>query len=376
MRLLEYQAKKVLNNQGIPIPEGVLAYTPEQAAKACEQLGRIAVKAQVPVGGRGKAGGVKVVERPEDAYQAASKILGLEIGGFKTSVVYCEKALTIAKEVYVSCTVDRDNRCNVIMLSSEGGIDIEEVARTKPEAIFILRPDPFAGPHDFELRNLIFSAQLGQHVSQLVSVLKALYSVLTGLDAVIAEINPLVITSAGEVIAGDAKVEIDDNAIYRQPWTKEYEQLFYTDPLEVEAKKRGLTYVSLNGYIGIIGNGAGLCMGTLDLVKRYGGEPANFCDIGGGARAEVVKNALQLITMNPSIKAILINVFGGITRCDEVARGLVESTRELNLSVPIVVRLTGTNAEQGRAILEQNGIVPSESPIEAAKQVVELARRA
>jgi succinyl-CoA synthetase beta subunit len=375
MKLLEYQAKEVLSALGVPIPPGRVARTPEEAAAAGADLGPVAVKAQVPVGGRGKAGGIKLAGTPHEARLAAEQIIGMDIKGFRVPLVYCEGALDIGQEVYLGFTVDRDARANVLMLSAKGGMEIEQVAEESPEAIARLYPNPWRGPLDFELNQMAWEAGLGHQARALVPLVKKLYRAITDYDAVTAEINPLVITRQGEVIAGDAKLETDENAAFRHRDLEErYGAVLEGDPYEMEAKKRNLTYVSLDGEIGIIGNGAGLCMGTLDLVQRAGGRAANFCDIGGGAKAEVVENALAVILMNPKVRGVLMNVFGGITRGDEVARGLVQARDSLGMSLPLVVRLSGTNQEEGRAILEQNGIAPAASGWEAAQKIVELTR--
>jgi len=375
VKLLEYQAKEVLASLGISIPPGRVARTPDEAARACSELGPVAVKAQVPVGGRGKAGGIKLAGTPEEARQAAQQIIGMDIKGFKVPLVYCEGALDIAREIYLGFTVDRDARANILMLSARGGMDIEQVAEEEPEAIARLYPNPWRGPLDFELSDLIYSAGLGELARPLSAVIKKLHRAIPELDAVTAEINPLVVNKAGEIVAGDAKLEIDDNAIWRhRELEQRYGSVLEGDPYEVEAKKRGLTYVSLDGDIGIIGNGAGLCMSTLDLVQRAGGMAANFCDIGGGAKAEVVENALSVILMNPKVKGVLMNVFGGITRGDEVAKGLVTARDNLKMKLPLVVRMSGTREEEGRAILKEHGIEPGASAWEAAQKIVELTR--
>ena len=373
MKLLEYQAKEVLASLGIPIPPGVVARTPDEAAEAVEKLGPVAVKAQVPVGGRGKAGGIKLAKTPEEARAAAQQIIGMDIKGFKVPLVYCESALDIAREIYLGFTVDRDARANILMLSAKGGMDIEQVAEESPESISRLYPNPWRGPLDFELAQLIYDAGLEDIARPLSALIKRLYRAIPDYDALTAEINPLVVTKSGEVVAGDAKLEIDDNAAWRhKDLEQKYGSVLEGDPYEVEAKKRALTYVSLDGDIGIIGNGAGLCMGTLDLVQRAGGKPANFCDIGGGAKAEVVENALAVILMNPKVKGVLINVFGGITRGDEVAKGVITARDNLKMKLPLVVRLSGTREEEGREILRENGIEPGVSGWEAAKKIVEL----
>jgi succinyl-CoA synthetase beta subunit len=375
MKLLEYQAKEVLASLGIPIPPGRVARTPEEAAQACAELGPVAVKAQVPVGGRGKAGGIKLAQTPEEARVAADQIIGMDIKGFKVPLVYCETALEIERELYLGFTVDRDARADILMLSRQGGMEIEQVAEEAPEAIARLYPNPWRGPIDFELNQLAWDAGLGEHVRALVPLVKKLYRAIPDFDALTAEINPLVVTRQGELVAGDAKLETDENAAFRHRELEErYGEVLEGDRYEMEARKRNLTYVSLDGEIGIIGNGAGLCMGTLDLVQRAGGGAANFCDIGGGAKAEVVENALAVILMNPKVRGVLINVFGGITRGDEVARGLVQARDSLGMTLPLVVRLSGTNEEEGRAILKENGIEPGASGWEAAQKIVELTR--
>jgi succinyl-CoA synthetase beta subunit len=375
LKLLEYQAKEVLASLGIAIPPGKVARTPEEAAAACAELGPVAVKAQVPVGGRGKAGGIKLARTPDEARAAAAQIIGMDIKGFKVPLVYCEAALEIEREIYLGFTVDRDARSNILMLSAKGGMEIEQVAEESPESIARLYPNPWRGPLDFELNALVFEAGLGELARPLTSLIKKLYRAIPELDAVTAEINPLVVTKKGEVIAGDAKLEIDENAGWRHKDLEErYGGVLEGDPYEVEAKKRGLTYVSLDGEIGIIGNGAGLCMSTLDLVQRAGGRAANFCDIGGGAKAEVVQNALAVILMNPKVKGVLMNVFGGITRGDEVAKGLVAARDNLKMQLPLVVRLSGTRQEEGRKILKENGIEPGANAWEAAQKIVELTR--
>ena len=375
MKLLEYQAKEVLDSLGIAIPPGLVARTADEAAAAASRLGPVAVKAQVPVGGRGKAGGIKLAGTPEEARKAAELIIGMDIKGFKVPLVYCEAALEIERELYLGFTVDRDARANILMLSAKGGMDIEQVAEESPDSIARLYPNPWRGPLDFELAQLAYDAGLGELVRPLTALIKKLYRAIPDYDALTAEINPLVVTKAGDIVAGDAKLEIDDNAAWRhKDLEQRYGAVIQGDPYEVEAKKRGLTYVSLEGDIGIIGNGAGLCMSTLDLVQRAGGQAANFCDIGGGAKAEVVENALAVILMNRRVKGVLINVFGGITRGDEVAKGIITARDNLQMKLPLVVRLSGTREEEGREILRRNGIEPGVSAWEAAQKIVELTK--
>jgi len=363
LKLLEYQAKEVLASLGIAIPPGMIARSADEAGAAFSKFGPVAVKAQVPVGGRGKAGGIKLAKTADEARRAAEQIIGMDIKGFKVPLVYCEAALDIDREIYLGFTVDRDARANILMLSAKGGMDIEQVAEESPDAIARLYPNPWRGPLDFELAQLVYDADLGDLARPLMVLMKKLYRAIPDSDALTAEINPLVVTKSGDVIAGDAKLEIDE---------QRYGSVLEGDPYEAEAKKRGLTYVSLDGDIGIVGNGAGLCMSTLDLVQRAGGRAANFCDIGGGAKAEVVENALAVILMNPKVKGVLINVFGGITRGDEVAKGIVTARDNLKMKLPLVVRMSGTREEEGREILRQNGIEPGASAWEAAKKIVEL----
>jgi len=375
LKLLEYQAKEVLDSLGIAIPPGLVARTADEAASAASRLGPVAVKAQVPVGGRGKAGGIKLAGTPEEARKAAELIIGMDIKGFKVPLVYCEAALEIEREIYLGFTVDRDARANILMLSAKGGMEIEQVAEESPDSIARLYPNPWRGPLDFELAQLAYDAGLGELVRPMTALIKKLYRAIPDYDALTAEINPLVVTKAGDIVAGDAKLEIDDNAAWRhKDLEQRYGAVIQGDPYEVEAKKRGLTYVSLEGDIGIIGNGAGLCMSTLDLVQRAGGQAANFCDIGGGAKAEVVENALAVILMNRRVKGVLINVFGGITRGDEVAKGIITARDNLQMELPLVVRLSGTREEEGREILRRNGIEPGVSAWEAAQKIVELTK--
>ncbi len=388
MKLLEHQAKEQLRSVGIECPTGRLARNPETARAAAEELGRVVVKAQVPIGGRGKAGGVKLAGTPEEAFSAAEQILGMQVRGYSVPSLLVEEALEISEELYLGVTVDRDRRRMAVMLSFAGGMEIEEVAEQSPERIAKLWPDPFEGPHPFEIRQLVLDALSsggGQpslpraaYLGSLVPLVQRLYELSQRLDAGLCEINPLVVTRAGRLIAGDAKIEIEQNAEFR------HHELLHAlgvdaaggssgdDPLEVEARRRGLTYVHLGGDVGIIGNGAGLVMNTLDLVQQQGGRAANFLDIGGGAKAEVVRRALEMVLLDPDVKGVFVNIFGGITRGDEVARGLIEARDQLEIRVPLVVRMTGTREEEGRQLLEEAGITPAASAAGAARKVVEL----
>jgi succinyl-CoA synthetase beta subunit len=389
LKLLEYQAKQQFAAAGIPIPDGRLARTPAEAAAAARELGRVAIKAQVPIGGRGKAGGIAVVDSPEEAEREAARILAMDIRGYPVRSVWCETALSIGSEFYLGSTLDRDRRRMAIIFSAAGGMEIEQVAEDAPEKIATTWPDPFVGPQPFEIRALVFDAlrhapQLRDNraalAAQLVSLTQKLYSVTVSLDAVTCEINPLVLTPDGAFIAADGKLEVDENAHYRHRELAEELARDATgedgktgdDPFEVEAARRGLTYVHLDGDIGVIGNGAGLVMNTLDLVKQQGGEPADFLDVGGGASAEKVRSALEMVLLDPAVRGVFINIFGGITRGDEVARGVIAARDELKITKPLVVRMTGTREEEGRALLSAAGITPAVSATEAAQKIVSL----
>ena len=372
MKFLEYQVKERFRAAGIPVPDGRLAKTPDEAALAAGALGPIAVKAQVPVGGRGKAGGIKLAKTAADAKRVAGEILGMTIKGYTVREIWCETAQDITRELYLGLTLDRDARRPVLILSAQGGMEIEEVAETHPEAIAKLHPDPWRGPLPFEVRDLIFRAGLGPLQAQLGPLVVKLYALARTYDALTIEINPLALTQDGGLVAADGKLEIDENAMFRHKdlhGADESEE----DPLEAEARRRKLTYVRLDGTIGVIGNGAGLVMNTLDLVSREGGRAANFLDIGGGAKAEVVHSALELLAGDPHVKGILINIFGGITRGDEVAHGIIDASRDLNLKLPLVVRMTGTREEEGRQLLREAGITPEATATGAARKIVELA---
>ncbi|TMC42819.1 MAG: ADP-forming succinate--CoA ligase subunit beta, partial [Chloroflexi bacterium] len=325
-----------------------------------------------PVGGRGKAGGIKLAKSAADAKRVAAEILGMTIKGYTVKEVWCETAQEIIRELYLGLTLDRDARKPVLILSAQGGMEIEEVADQHPEAIAKLHPDPWRGPLSFEVRDLIFRAGLGPLQAQLTPLVVKLYSLARTYDALTIEINPLALTRDGGLVAADGKLEIDENAMFRHKdlhGADESEE----DPMEAEAKRRKLTYVRLDGSIGVIGNGAGLVMNTLDLVQREGGRAANFLDIGGGAKAEAVHSALELLANDPNVKGILINIFGGITRGDEVAHGIIDASRDLNLTLPLVVRMTGTREEEGRQLLQEAGITPAASATAAARSIVELS---
>ncbi len=378
MRLYEYEGKKIFFKYGIPIPEGDVASTTEEVIEKSQRIGYpVVLKAQVLVGGRGKAGGIRLARNIDEARDYAEKIFREGVKGIAVKKILVEKAVNIVQEYYLSLTIDRSNRKYLYLASSEGGVDIEEIAARKPEAIKKVYVDPLTGLSDYHLRYLSDELELsGDHAKQLQNIARSLYSIMIDYDADLVEINPLALTNKG-FVALDSKITIDDNALYRH---KDLEESLSSDPREfteeeVIAKKYGFSFVSLDGDIGIIGNGAGLTMASLDLVSFFGGKPANFLDIGGGARAERVKAALSLLLRDPRIKVVFINVYGGITRCDEVARGIIETLNESEVRKPLVVRLVGTNEEEGRRILESAGIKYFTYDDEAAKYAVELAKQ-
>ena len=382
MKLQEYQAKEILAKYNVPIPKGHVCDTPEQVAEAARQLGgRAVVKAQVLAGGRGKAGAVKVAKTPEEAQEFAASILGKRIYFEQAKEellidrLYVEEALPIAKEYYLGITTDRGSQRNVFIVSSQGGMDIEEVAHAHPDAIGRYPVDPVLGVRDFAVRLVAKEGGIpGDELKQLAPFVKALYQAYVENDANLAEINPLIVKDDGTFVAGDCKMTIDDSALFRHPDFAAFQETSEeTNDFEKAARRRGINnYVYLGGNIGIIGNGAGLVMGTMDEVKRAGGEANDFLDIGGGAKAELVKNSLEQVLSDPKVKGVLINIFGGITRGDEVARGIIEGTKSLNIQVPIVVRLAGTNAEEGLALLKDTDLIPAATMQEAAQKIVSL----
>jgi succinyl-CoA synthetase beta subunit len=377
--LYEYQGKELLREYGLETLPGIVAGTPEEARRAAETLGgTVAIKAQVLTGGRGKAGGIKVVDSPREAAEAARHILGMEIHGHTVGRVYVEHGEEIDREFYLSITVDRTAKRPLILFSTEGGVEIEEVAETNPEAIVRLHVNPLLGLLSYQVREITFAAGLEGDVAKGVgTTLSRLYKAFEGLDANLVEINPLVITREGRVLTLDAKVTVDDSSLYRHEEIAGLHDIEAADPQEERAQEVGLQYVKLDGDIGILGNGAGLVMSTLDVVAQAGGKPANFCDVGGGADAEQISTALDIVTSNQQVRSVLFNIFGGITRGDEVARGLLSAIEQTGITLPIVVRLDGTNAEEGRRILAENtpeNVVTEETMLEAARRAVELAR--
>ncbi|RAQ98282.1 ADP-forming succinate--CoA ligase subunit beta [Thermogemmatispora tikiterensis] len=372
MKIHEYQAKEILARYGIPIQPGRVAYTPEEAEAIARDLGGpVVIKAQVYVGGRGKAGGIQFGNTPEEARAAAARVLGMNIKGLTVQKVLVVSKLEIQEEYYLGIVLDRKTQAPVVMVSTAGGVDIEEVAATTPEKIIKQAIDLRWGLRPFEARNILARAGFPSAViARGGAILTALAQAFIESDANLAEINPLVLTRDGQVQAADAKIVLDDNALYRHRDYAAWEEPEEANPLEFEAHKEGLTYVKLNGNVGIIGNGAGLVMTTLDMVAACGGKPANFLDIGGGARAEVMAKALTFVARDPDVKGILVNIFGGITRGEEVARGVIMAQQQLPAGLPIVVRLSGTGAEEGRAMLKDAGLDWGKDMRDAAQKIV------
>ncbi len=391
MNIHEYQAKDIFRSYNIPVPKGIAALSVDEAAKAAEKLiadtgsDVVVVKAQIHAGGRGKGGGVKVVKGAAAAKEAAQKLLGMQLvthqtgpAGKKVERLLVEQGVDIAKELYLAGVVDRETRRVVLMASTEGGVDIEEVAAKTPEKIFKVAIDPAAGFQPYQARQLAYALGLDNAANKEFCVLvDNLVKLFIEQDCSIAEVNPLVVTKFNHVIALDAKVNFDENAEFRHKNWKELRDLSEEDPAETEAKAAGLNYVQLDGNIGCLVNGAGLAMATMDIIKHYGGEPANFLDVGGGATKEAVTQAFRIILKSPSVKGIFVNIFGGIMKCDIIAQGVVAATRELGLKVPAVVRLEGTNVEEGRRILQESGlaITPASTMEDGAKAIVKLVTK-
>ncbi len=375
MKLHEYQSKQIFAKYGIPIPKGRVAATASEAKAIAEELGgRVVIKSQVLVGGRGKAGGVKLAKDPEEAEQLAGHILGMEIKGLPVRKVLVDEAAAIESEIYFSITNDRAARKPVMIASAAGGMEIEEVAAKTPEKIIKVHIDPLLGLRDYQARDIAASIDLPRdNWKEFGQIAIGLWRAYSGSDATLAEINPLVITKDKHLLAVDGKMLIDDNALYRHPDLAEMRDIDEEAPSETEARRYGLTFIKLDGNIGCMVNGAGLAMTTMDIVKLFGGEPANFLDIGGGAGADKVAAAMRIILSDPNVKAVLLNIFGGITRCDEVARGILEAMDEIKPKVPMVVRLVGTNAEEGRALLADAKMITAETLVDAAKKAVAAA---
>ena len=376
MNLHEYQARDILRKHGIPMPEGAVAATPAEVKAIAQKLGgTVVIKAQVHAGGRGKAGGVKLAKNPAEAEQLASKILGMQIKGLTVEKVLVVPAADIASESYVGFIVDRATQRPVLMVSAAGGVDIEEVAAKTPEKIHRLAVDPRYGLLPHQAQGLAFHLYKDvAQVRQAADLMRRLYDVVYAVGASLAEINPLVTTPDGKVQALDAKIVVDDNELDRHPEIAALRDASSEAPSEVQAREAGLTFIKLDGSVGCCVNGAGLAMATMDLVKYYGGEPANFLDIGGSSNPQKVVNALKIITADPSVKAILFNIFGGITRCDDVANGIVQATSAFPLKVPMVIRLTGTNEKEAMAILQKAGYSAGTDMDDAVKAAVAQAK--
>jgi succinyl-CoA synthetase beta subunit len=376
MKLQEYQAKQFFTRYGIPIPRGRVTTTASEAKQIAEELGgKVVIKSQVLVGGRGKAGGIRLARNPKEAEELATLILGMEIKGLPVRKILVDEAVSITKEIYLGITNDRSARRPVVMASSAGGVDIEEIAAQSPEKIIRVHVDPLMGLRDYQARDIAIGIDLPRiHWRPFIEITKGLWRAFSESDATLAEINPLVINAEDKLAALDCKMIIDDNALFRHPEFNEVRDLDNEVASESEARKYGLTYIKLNGNIGCMVNGAGLAMASMDIIKLSGGEPANFLDIGGGAGAEKVAAALRIILADSQVKAVLINIFGGITRCDEVARGILTARGEVKPKVPMVVRLVGTNAEEGAQLLSDADMITAGTLMDAAQKVVAAAK--
>jgi succinyl-CoA synthetase beta subunit len=377
MKLHEYQARDILAKYGLPVTGGGVASTPAEARAIAEQIGgKVVVKAQVFVGGRGKAGGVKLADTPEQAEQVASQILGMNIKGLTVEKVLVAEAITYDREIYLGVVMDRASKRIVVMASAEGGVEIEEVAKTNPDAIIKIAAHPELGLLDYQARELAFGIGItdGKQARQFAQIASALYRIYIETDASLAEINPLVVLPGGALQALDSKLVLDDSALFRHADLEAIRDSSDEPPAEQQAREAGITFIKLDGNIGCMVNGAGLAMATMDVVKLYGGEPANFLDIGGGAGKDKVKAALQIILADPNVKAVLFNIFGGITRVDEVAKGIVAALEEVKTDVPMVARLVGTNEEEGRAILAASALIPAATLADGAQQAVAAAQ--
>ena len=386
MKIHEYQGKELFRKYGVTVPKGIPAFSVDEAVAAAEKLGGPVwvVKAQIHAGGRGKGGGVKLARSIEQVRQLSSEILGMQLithqtgpEGQKVNRLYIEDGCDIARELYLGLILDRETSRVVFMASTEGGMDIEEVAHETPEKIFKLSVDPLTGLTGFQARRIAFELGLeGKSVNAAVKFMMGLYKMFVELDASIVEINPLVLTKGGDVVALDAKVNFDSNGLFRHPELQEYRDLAEENAAEIEASKWDLSYINLDGNIGCMVNGAGLAMATMDIIKYFGGEPANFLDVGGGATQEKVSAAFRIITSDPKVKGIFVNIFGGIMKCDVIANGVIGAVREVGLSVPLVVRLEGTNVELGKKILAESGlaVIPADNMADGAKKIIEAIR--
>jgi succinyl-CoA synthetase beta subunit len=386
MKIHEYQAKAILARHGVPVPKGEVAFTPQEVHEIARRLGggTVVVKAQIHAGGRGKAGGVKVVHAPDDAEQVAKGLIGARLVTYQTgpagqdvSRILVEEGLAIDRELYLSVVVDRSTKRPVFMVSAAGGVDIEEVAEKTPELIHREGIEPGVGLMPFQARKLAFALGLsGAQIGKATTMMAAIYEAFVATDASLLEINPLIVTKGGDLVALDAKMNFDDNALYRHADIRDLRDLAEEDPLEVEASKFSLNYIRLDGNIGCMVNGAGLAMATMDIIKLAGGDPANFLDVGGGANAEQIRNAFKILMSDANVKAVLINIFGGILRCDVLAAGVIAAVKELGVPVPIVIRMKGTNVDEGKRMLAESGLnfTTADTMSEAAERVVALAK--
>ncbi len=386
MKIHEYQAKAILARHGVPVPQGEVVFAAADADVAAKQLGGgvVVVKAQIHAGGRGKGGGVKVVKGPEEAARAAADMIGMRLVTYQTGPsgqvvqrVLVEQGLKIKRELYLGIVIDRSTEKPVLMVSPDGGVEIEKVAEQTPERIFKEYIDPGIGLASYQTRKLAFALGLeGAQLQQAAKLMTAVYDAFKNTDASLIEINPLIVTEEGTLLALDAKMNFDDNALYRHPDIKELRDVSEEEPLEVDASKFSLNYIKLDGNIGCMVNGAGLAMATMDIIKLAGGEPANFLDVGGGANAEQIRNAFRILMSDKNVKAVLINIFGGILRCDVLAEGVIAAVKDLGVNVPIVIRMEGTNVEQGKQMLRDSGLnfTTADTMSEAAERVVALAR--
>jgi succinyl-CoA synthetase beta subunit len=377
MKLHEYQSKLIFSKYGIPIPKGRVAATADAARQIAQELGgRAVIKAQVLVGGRGKAGGIKVAKDANEAEVLATQILSMEIKGLPVRKVLVDEAASIETEIYLGITNDRAARKPVMMASAAGGVEIEEVARTNPEKIIKIHIDPLLGLRDYQTRDIAAGIDLPRELwRDFNAIAQGLWRAYSENDATLAEINPLIINKEKKLVALDGKMLIDDNAMFRHPDLAELRDIDEEAPAETEARKYGLSYIKLDGTIGCMVNGAGLAMTSMDVIKLFGGEPANFLDIGGGAGADKVAAAMRIILIDPNVKAVLFNIFGGITRCDEVAKGILVAMDEVKPKIPMVVRLVGTNAEEGRKLLENANMITAETLADAAQKAVKAAEK-
>lgn len=377
MKLQEYQSKQYFAKFGIPIPAGRMATNAADAKQIAEELGgRVVIKSQVLVGGRGKAGGIRLAKNPQEAEDLATQILAMEIKGLPVRKVLVDEAANIETEIYLGITNDRAARKPVMMASAAGGIEIEQVALVTPEKIVKIHVDPLLGLRDYQARDLAAGIDLPrEYWRSFGQICRGLWQAYLNSDASLAEINPLVITSQNQLLAVDGKMVLDDNALFRHPDLADLRDVDGEPPAETEARKYSLSFIKLDGYIGCMVNGAGLAMATMDIIKLHGGEPANFLDIGGGASAEKVAAALRIILSDPNVKAVLFNIFGGITRGDEVARGILAALEEVGSNVPMVIRLVGTNAEEGRQILQQANMITAQTLVDAAKKSIQAAQK-